>query len=328
MVEHGKTDGYKFAVTVLTAIASILYVIYTYFQNMPLDEDLYFHICGLVAVTLILILGFVFYLLIKGYSMEVQDDSHAKYLNKMASYFYVGSLLLFLWLIVNVVCFFYVVYCLKSESGMLNAVISFSISSITIILFILPSLKNKDWTDFERAKFEPSVIKSKFYLAYITFLRLKLHKINILFIQRLSALLLIGFIMWIFLFVLVLGSPLQGHVTIDMESIYYKNDAQIPVLIQVTGPNTDLFVVLYKKIYGNLSEISFIGPIEPTFSGPKRDLEVISNNRLVGNSLSNGNYNVFINTTNLTTGYYELMCIRESYWKTYEVKGFYLLNNS
>lgn len=31
-----------------------------------------------------------------------------------------------------------------------------------------------------------------------------------------------------------LGNPLQGHVTIDMESIYYKNEAPIPISIQIT----------------------------------------------------------------------------------------------
>ena len=190
-------------------------------------------------------------------------------------------------------------------------------------------MKYKDWADFEQAEFEPSVIKSKFYWAYLVLLKSKLYKINIILIQRLSVLILVGFAMWFFvLSPLVLGSPLQGHVTIDMESIYCKNDAQIPVLIQVTGPNTDLFVFLYKEISNNLSQISYIGPIEPTFLEPEHDIEVISNNGLIGNSLGNGNYNVFINTTNLTTGYYEIACIRESYCKTCEVKGFYLLNNS
>ena len=120
-----------------------------------------------------------------------------------------------------------------------------------------------------------------------------------------------------------------------MESIYYKNDTQIPVLIQVTGPNTGLFAILYKDIHGNrsnASNISFIGPIEPILLDLESDFEerkMVSNNILLGNYLGNGKYIIFINTTNLTTGYYELMCLRKAFYeKTCESKSFYLFNRS
>ena len=53
-------------------------------------------------------------------------------------------------------------------------------------------------------------------------------------------------------------------------------------------------------------------------------MNIFENLVLVGNALDYGNYNVFINTTNLTAGYYELACLR----KDEHVKGFYILNNN
>ena len=127
-------------------------------------------------------------------------------------------------------------------------------------------------------------------------------------------------------------SPFQGHVTIDMESVYYKNDTQIPVLIQVTGPNTGVFAIVYKDLSGTLSNIAYIGPIDPIFFDLESDIDernIESNNILVGNYLGNGKYSVFINTINLTAGYYELTCLRKGYYeKTCESKSFYILNNS
>lgn len=58
-------------------------------------------------------------------------------------------------------------------------------------------------------------------------------------------LLLLGMLFWSAVFPCVVDlTLLQGHVTVDMGSIYYKSDAQIPVLIHVTGPNTGLSICL------------------------------------------------------------------------------------
>ena len=78
--------------------------------------------------------------------------------------------------------------------------------------------------------------------------------------------------------------------------------------------------------------MSHIGPIEPIFLDPESDVEkcnIESNDILIISYLGNGKYSVFINTINLTTGYYELTCLRKGYYeKTRESKSFYLLNKS
>ena len=135
----------------------------------------------------------------------------------------------------------------------------------------------------------------------------------------------------VFLFIwLVLIPPfsslfLQGDVKIDMENIYYKTGAPIPVTIHLTGPNTGLSINLYKKnAENNLSQIDKI------MLGPGHRDENISGEHsiLIGNKFDPGNYIIFINTSNLnmTVGYYEL--VYERFIGDKHGKSFYLLNAS
>jgi hypothetical protein len=124
---------------------------------------------------------------------------------------------------------------------------------------------------------------------------------------------------------LYLDTPLHGHNTIIMENVYYKNDMQIPITILITGPKTDLSIDLYKNDYNsNLIPIDKLQTLNPDHNPDKITLSV--NSILTGNALNNGKYNIFINTSNLTTGYYELTSSRNTL-KSYSANSFYLLDN-
>lgn len=119
--------------------------------------------------------------------------------------------------------------------------------------------------------------------------------------------------------------PLQGHNTIIMENVYYKNDIQIPITIQITGPKTDLSINLSKEDSDlKLIQVDTLQTLNPDHNPDKITLGVHS--ILTGNALNDGGYNIFINTTNLTTGYYELTCSRNTL-KSYSVNSFYILDN-
>lgn len=149
---------------------------------------------------------------------------------------------------------------------------------------------------------------------------------------------LFGFHTLIFLLVLLIPivfySPLQGHVTMDMESICYKSDAEIPVLIQITGPDTNLSICLLKEESDHsLYEYDSITLISRYYHSNK----TVSGNQsvLLGKAIGSGKYNVFINTTNLSMGYYELVCTRHFFPSKFSAKefkgsakGFYLLNST
>jgi len=116
---------------------------------------------------------------------------------------------------------------------------------------------------------------------------------------------------------------IQGHVTINMESVYYKSNVPIPALIHVTGPNNGLVIAIAQEDANHTLNLKAEITLSPDF--PYN--ETVSRKCLLGNTLDYGTYTVFINTTALTEGYYELWCVRPHYWKTFSSRGFYLLNS-
>ncbi len=132
------------------------------------------------------------------------------------------------------------------------------------------------------------------------------------------------------IFYLVLFTPvssfMQGQVTIDMDQIFHKDNTAIPVTIQLTGPNTGFSVNLSKKSNGSgFIQIDSIPNLQPYLN--LTNVTPSDKSIMYGNSLGSGKYNVFINTTDLVEGYYELIATSNFYGKT-EVRGFYLLNSS
>ena len=291
--QSNETGSFGFALTLLTIIGTIFYAVFSYFQNESIEVHSYSLVCGLITIGFILILGLVFYILIKGHSMEEKEPKKTFQTN-LASYIYLYTFKIFTVLLIWILWSFWISYREIMIPNLINGIFLIFIIIGVIIIFDKPN-----------RPFTKRIIKDKPNLIYFLFL------------------LILGFVIWLSLFPLVLDSPLKGHVTIDMESIYYMNDTQIPIFIQVTGPDTGLSIKLFKEDSNNLSEIAFIPYLEP-----ENNFKTTSNNNLLGISLGSGKYSFFINTTDLTPGYYELVCIRPKYEKTYNAKGFYLLNNS
>lgn len=103
---------------------------------------------------------------------------------------------------------------------------------------------------------------------------------------------------------------------IDMDNIYYKNDTLIPITVRITGPNTNLSVVFKGESSNQFHEASIYLN--------SKNFETVSNNSIVGKTLDNGKYRIFINTTSLPTGYYELKCVRQKYAESFGLRNFYL----
>jgi len=289
--QSNETDGFRFAVTLLAALGTVIYSVYVYLQTTPIDPNWYAIICGFISVALILVGGFLLYILIKGYSLEVQNLTQKDYLPKLASSIYLLSFLMFIMLLAYLLCIFAVII-LKIE---ITELISIAIILITMaagIVFTFPLLRKN------RILIVPFVFCVFIYCGI--------------------------FLLTVYPSVVDLP-PLQGHITVDMESIHHKNGAPIPVMIHITGPNTGLSIFLLKEESDHsLSRIEQIW-LKPEGYSDKTE----SGKFLVGNTLDYGTYNVFINTADLSAGYYELRCERQVYEKkTYGASGFYLVNSS
>jgi MFS family permease len=83
-----ETGGLSFAVTLLAALGTILYASYTYLQTLSVDSLWYFFICGLFSIAVILVFCLLLYILIKGYSIEVDNHERKRSLNKKAAFIY------------------------------------------------------------------------------------------------------------------------------------------------------------------------------------------------------------------------------------------------
>ena len=311
MAEKDENGGYKFAIAFLAASGSIFYATYNYLQNTPIREESFVFLCLMLVCMLISIVCFLTYILIKEYLMNTKNGDSTKILNKLAQVLYKFALSFF------------------------------AFPLILFILIFLCILICRCFTEFLQAVGIPSIVSyyASFVLLIITLLACYVLVVYSHLFPNQVAMIRWTYVLGILVFaVLLLGvisyTPLHGHVTIDMESVYYKNNTLIPVSIQVTGPNTAIGVLLYTKNSSNSSAlVSILWFMEPDFFGQESDdvskRKLHSNEVSVGSYMGNGKYCVFINTTNLPAGYYELICLRKYFWKeTCEGKSFYLVNKN
>jgi len=324
MAEKDKNDGYKFAIAFLAASGSIVYATYNYLQNTPIRMESFGTLCFALACMLISMICFLICILIKECLMDAENDAIVKILNKLAQVLYKFALGFFT---VSLIFYISIFLCITTHRFFTGLLQEIGIVDIVIccvglfLLMIIVSLgyalvvycrgEHRSWSHFLHLFFIP-IVKN----AWMHWSGLVIIVVIVLFFGVISY------------------TPLHGHVTMDLESVYYKNNAPIPISIQVTGPNTEIHVLLYSKNSSNSSAlIGILGGMAPDFFGQERNgvlkRNLHSNNISVGSYLGNGQYRVFINTTNLPTGYYELMCLRKYYWKeTCEGKSFYLVNKN
>ena len=291
-------DIYKFLqnytnpISILLATISLTYFAYIVFENFYVDYYWYIQLTGLITIGFVLSLIGIICHGIKSYLKSFSGGNSSKYhefADKLISLYSI---------------FF-----------------SFCLFSLFLYFFVILL---KQYHIYE-------IVFQIFIFIFITIIILSIiHKEY--FILPL-AIMLIFFSVFCLIFVYLplvqlssnLYPPLQGHNTIIMENVYNKNDIQIPITIQITGPKTDLLINLSKKNSDfKLIQIDTLQTLNPDHNPEKIISSVHS--ILSGNSLNDGSYNIFINTTNLTTGYYELTCSRNTL-KSYSVNSFYILDN-
>lgn len=289
-----KTDGFKFAITLLATIGTILYGSYNYFQIMPVEFYNYALVAGIIAVLMVLSLFLIFYILIKGFSMEIQDAKLKNAFEKYASYVYLLSFF------TSMMTFIFIV-----GSFALLPITEYALYImllIIIVLFICIIYLSRGY------------VKKRFKSGHFPFL------ISLVFICF-----IVGLILWAVLYPVVSDSPLQGHITVEMENVYYKNGSIIPISIQVTGLDTGVNIFLYNEDMG-----SIIGPIDDIHLKSKHNLTDIAiglDSTLIGNKMDNGRYSIFIKTDNLTEGYYKLLISSMGIDNKRSINTFFLISN-
>ena len=359
MKNGDEIDRFKYSVMTITALSTFSYLLYNYFQNKPVNENLYVLAIFMISSAIICIMISISYIFIKGFANEIQNFYVKKIIDEFVPSIYKISFLITIILLFYsfILSYLYNTYYATSSN---NQEINGNIFTLLLLLVIFTSyflnilmvkkdtlelfflkkkiktpypileLKDNEYFKYKIGQFINALIK--FVNKIVNKLdSLNLRNLKILYsFKPLSITTLLYSIIFVVIYILMIHSFasviimnfMPGDVQIDIGNIHYKNDTQIPVLIQVTGPNTGLSIELLKEQSNNLSRIAYIDYLEP-----QHNLKISSNNNLVGNTLDFGKYSVFINTTNLTTGYYELKCVRPGYSRcTYE--SFYLLEDN
>jgi hypothetical protein len=281
-------DGFKFIITLIAALLTFSYALYNHLQNTFVDNTTGYLIAALLWCLAYLLVAFlVLYVVIKGYSMEVQNPERKKDLTRLASCIYLFSFPLILVFLVCGLCLFLLSYCFKIK--IIYTIIVIVPIAFSLILYL-------------KYRFFRDVCGKRGELWCVVYL----------FAILLSTLAVPSLI------------PAIGHVTVDIGDVCYKNNVPIPVLIQVTGREIELNI----SIYGGGHDHIFV--LVDCMELKQYDIFYRNSSKegyMVGNALGHGKFTVFINTTNLTTGYYVLTCKHREDGDLCS-KGFYLLNNS
>ena len=275
---NNETDNLKFLLSLLVIIGTFLYTIHIYFQNTAINIDLYEYVKIFISVVLCYLFIIILYITLKSFSIEIQDINTKKYLNLLSSSLYLIGLSFFIMIIIFIISFY---ICLKIDNSFSSEMyeripfLNIFITSLVLIKIIKREVctDNKTILDIMNSIDNPKylgiilisgifmiftankliiysvIIICIVYVAYSEKKKLTLELLPVsykIFTTVIVPILVVLFFIIsassLFLFSGQISSYIMEiHLTNDMESIYYKNDIQIPVTIQVTGSQRETF---------------------------------------------------------------------------------------
>lgn len=288
-MEPGDSGIFKFTLTLLATLGTILYTTYNYFQMNAIKESHYIIIYILISGVLIYIILSLMYVVLKALSMGPLGNIKKNYINLISARLYLFNIVISLFLILLFVYFISVAYLRIGLYG--SNLLIFLIGSIFLIALLL------------------------YFMSIISSIGI-LDKILIG-----VSIYIVIFIIWVPIYSAISASPLLlGHITVDINDIYSNSDTRIPFPIQITGPDTNIYIKLNNETQNeNLKKTWDI-----TLSPDPPNYNESDDKSLTGYALGNGAYIVYIDTTSLPTGYYKLNCTRPEYAQSYTAKGFYI----
>ena len=128
-------DGFKFAITLIAALLTFSYAIHNHLQNTFFDDTTGYLIAALLwSLAFMLGLFLILYIIIKGYSLEVQNPKRKKYLKKLASCIYLISFSMVLVFLVCGLCLFPLACYLKIK--IIYAMVVMGIIALCLFLYL------------------------------------------------------------------------------------------------------------------------------------------------------------------------------------------------
>jgi hypothetical protein len=297
------------------ACLSVIYKIHDYAEYNFVTSNLFLLFCLFIFSSITPILYIFAYIFFKAASLETNDPKYRETLQKVASDYYLSAFKVTFILIIGM----FTLYICKAIADALSTDVATSKS-----LFILESI----FVIILAPVLYVSIAQSEV-----------LKPLNIMQFRDVESFLATGFI----LSLLIIPFILSGHFMVGIDSIYYRQNQQIPIDISVTGARTS-------NIQFDLFRVGSQEPIDSIYMGPSNSSNANfnnsnnmssnnSSNRSSSNSSTNGvlldtgknafmydkylglgRYKMFINCSNLTDGYYEISAYSPLYQDFKHVK--------
>jgi hypothetical protein len=363
MANGNNTDVLKFAITALTALGTILFAVFNYTQNNAFSANMYYLLVGIITICIYSSLFFIIYLLVCGISMVVKTPEGAW--DKLASnpFLYTVALMIvlsitnlvmpfmyyfkyiyyieYLWIITILLFILYMfMNCIipiedQKQTYWDGALLLLPVIISTFIMFLKPNTTIFEiYSGYLYAI--TFIINFIITAIFITFCFIVIIKRKHLLIwgkhfltlkqeqkKEFYSVLFLSIAVSMMIYPITMFSTylVGDRVNISMKEINCKNDSMIPVVIQITGKNEGIDISLYQKhLIPNYSI-----KITPRINTSSPEIANGNDSTLIGNAMDISRYNIFINTSNLPVGYYEIVVIPLFNQSKSYSKGFYLL---
>lgn len=335
--------SFEFSIALLASFSYMFSVIYNYTNTHTINLDLYETIVLCASAISVFIVVLLMYILFKMLVMEApnnikeQIEHFSSILYNIASLFALISLLLCISIIL--IYFKYITYSITifSIGFIVITLIWFSYFfnakkasviylSIIIALYLITKLT-------ELYPTASLVISFLILIALVPILyvfkenemiqnpkqHMKLMTLSI-FIPFLIILLIALMILFASMFNTL--PFLHGELDIEMDNVYIAGENPIPFMVHVTGPISTMDINLNKiESDYNVSQIDYM-----MIGATNHSLNVSYSEKkyLVGNAANAGCYEIFINSSNISSGYYKIECKRPQFSNEYTEKTFIL----
>lgn len=304
MANFENVDLFKFWVVFIFPFIAGLICIYSYLDKNIIENYWYLHIYkGILIASLSLIL-IMFYIFLKTYISIEPSYPRSPTLNKIASIFIVLSIF-FLFILVSYELLCFIIWKFEISSGFINwgnIEILWWVSLVTIFFLCILGLI------LENNRYMQSLSGTNLYI-------IEFWKIIVILIVAYAACTYI----WLEPFSSFSNLPIPGQIIVDQEELNYENNSLIHYSIQIKGPDTGLSIRILKEESNYLYPISIIENIEP-----QHKTKIISNNDLIVSTLGSGKYSIFINTTEMSAGYYQFKSTVPHYEIICSISDFYI----
>jgi len=271
--------SFNFAISLIIACLSVLYKMKNYAESNLLSRYMFMFLFFITMISTAVLLFIGLYIIFKALSLETTDYKIRKYQENVAKKFYLTA---FNSAFYCVICaFIFTIFLIIPED--LKSRTDFMLFMFFLVMVFLYSL-------FKLEIFKPSFIINIPHNASNN--DMKNYVINNLkyIYFCLFAVVLVSFVTLPFI--------TSNHIVVALDSVYYKQDKQIPLDIFITGfPHSEVYVNLYhadSELFGEIDSIKI-----------QRSC-IYQSAYLYSNYIDRGKYKVFINCSNLKEGYYVL----------------------